>query len=820
MNPSLMANNARFAGATTIRTVIASNLMVRDLSTATVSPSLSSQSNWRWCQKCQGLFFSGNPDQGVCPAGGVHDASSSGAYLMTFGTGGEGMQAAWRWCHKCQGLFFSGNPDQGACPAGAAHDASRSGAYSMRFDPNPPPPKPASLPVVSSRTGSLFQDRNDPNLHWYLPDFNLAEDVDPGFGFVASQSGQDANGNPFNKARLTLRLHRCQPDDVVNFSQANPSAKLQEIPLAEMSAVLTSFYTDEAGQQQQRTRVATIQDMGDGCFLLAFDLLAQEVIGFYQDLTSFGKAVVNLSATYQAWSGSGAMFLLAHRQQELLGSTNAPAPMSMRILSTQMQPAAVAPPVARTASSFRMQMPGAIRQVNTGDTLVQTSQAWSKPLPVGLKYEQDGYQLKYTISTATITNHVIRDANDLKDFSLSQSEFTELKALGDVSQRYPSLSQLYIGVLSRTIIMIPKRYSVLRGRAGCAALCVAVVDSSPGSGSRCKFEFDFTIAPEVSRIEVYKLQQEINSRQELKDYTLKLPDFQRDNPPSTLETQFRSDVQIDQGALAQTFAVTVSIQDEGAQTPAVANANAFIMRLSSGTGADLIGSLSLKLDDGYPDPVRSAIDLNFARTAGTDHEIDVQLIEESSEIKATNQLPLDLQLSRYALIKDSAITEVPGVLALPANGSLTIPLPGDHANLTLAVDAQLLIPQPMAKSDIVKFLDIRTADVQETQYVVAVNGAGIDFNKVDSVKVTITFSNLPNIAPRPLTLDKNLHADSTHIVIPLENAVFSLPGTVNLAVHFVDSGISDLDFTLENDFAAEPVLVILQSDIDKNLPKT
>ena len=354
-------------------------------------------------------------------------------------------------------------------------------------------------------------------------------------------------------------------------------------------------------------------------------------------------------------------------------------------------------------------MPGAIRQVNTGDTLVQTSQAWSKPLPMGLKYEQDGYQLKYTISTATVTDHVIRDVNDLKDFSLSQSEFTELKALGDVSQRYPSLSRLYIGVLSRTIIMIPRRYSVLRGRAGCAALCVAVVDSSPGSGSRCKFEFDFIIAPEVSRIEVYKLQQEIQSRQELKDYKLKLPDFQRDDPPSTLETQFRSNVQIDQGALAQTFAVTVSIQDEGAQTPAVANANAFIMRLSSGTGADLIGSLSLKLDDGYPDPVRSTIDLNFARTAGTDHEIDVQLIEESSEIKVTNQLPLDLQLSRYALMKDSAITEVPGVLALPANGSLTIPLPGDHVNLTVAVDAQLMIPQPMAKSDIVKFLDIRTA---------------------------------------------------------------------------------------------------------------
>jgi hypothetical protein len=737
---------------------------------------------------------------------------------MTFGNGGEGMQAAWRWCQKCQGLFFSGNPDQGACPAGAGHDATRSGAYSMRFDPNPPPPKPASLPLVSSRNGNLFQDRNDPNLHWYLPDFNLAGDLDPGFAFVASQSGQSEGGSPFNKARLTLRLHKSQPDDVVQFAQSNPDAKLQEIILAEMSANLSTSYTDDkTGQEQQKTFAATIEDLGNGDFRLTVDpLLGPDVILLYQDLTFFGKATINLSASYQAWSQPGAVYLLA-RKQQLLEPMNGPPAMSVRTLSAPMQTASVAPRAFTAESFIRKDMPSGIWQ-RGGDALVQSSQAWAKQLPIGLKYEQDGYQLKYTVSTDTVTNHVIRDAKDLKDFSLSQSEFTELKAV-DVSQ-YPTLSKLYMGVLSRTIVMVPKRYSVVRGRTGCAALCVAVVDSSPASGSRCRFEFDFTIAPEVSRIEVYKLEQEIKGRQELKDYKLKLPDFQRDNPPSTLETQFSSNIHIDQGALPQTFSVTVSIQDEGVQTPAVANANAFIMRLSSSTGADLIGSLSIKLDDGYPQPVLSTIDLNFARTAGSDHEIDVQIVEESSQIRFANQLPLDLQISRYALIKDSAITEVPANVVLTANGSLAIPLPSDHVHLTLAVDAQLLIPQRMAKSDIMRFLDIRTADVQETQYVVAVNGSGIDFNKVDSVEASITFSSLPNVAPRVLKLHKNLLADSTHIVIPLENAVFALPGTVNLAVHFTDAGPTDLNFTLQNDFTASPVLIVLQSDIDNNLPKT
>jgi hypothetical protein len=89
------------------------------------------QNSWRWCQKCQGFFYSGNPSQGVCPAGGSHDASASGHYSLMFGDSATGTQGGWRWCQKCQGLFYSGNPAQGPCPAGNNHDSSASGAYGM-----------------------------------------------------------------------------------------------------------------------------------------------------------------------------------------------------------------------------------------------------------------------------------------------------------------------------------------------------------------------------------------------------------------------------------------------------------------------------------------------------------------------------------------------------------------------------------------------------------------------------------------------------------------------------------------------------------------
>jgi hypothetical protein len=42
------------------------------------------QRNWRWCSKCQGLWYSAatqNPG-GVCPAGGSHLKGISGDYAL------------------------------------------------------------------------------------------------------------------------------------------------------------------------------------------------------------------------------------------------------------------------------------------------------------------------------------------------------------------------------------------------------------------------------------------------------------------------------------------------------------------------------------------------------------------------------------------------------------------------------------------------------------------------------------------------------------------------------------------------------------------
>jgi hypothetical protein len=90
------------------------------------------QNNWRWCNKCQGLFY-GGPDSsmGVCPAGGNHDLKGSGDYVLAYGiTPSSGQQNNWRWCNKCQGLFYGGpGSSMGVCPAGGSHDLKGSGDY-------------------------------------------------------------------------------------------------------------------------------------------------------------------------------------------------------------------------------------------------------------------------------------------------------------------------------------------------------------------------------------------------------------------------------------------------------------------------------------------------------------------------------------------------------------------------------------------------------------------------------------------------------------------------------------------------------------------
>jgi hypothetical protein len=86
------------------------------------------QNNWRWCNKCQGLIFTG---AAICPAGDVHDHSGSADYALAVDDSSFPGQNNWRWCNKCQGLAYAGGSSPGACPADDVHDHSGSANYTL-----------------------------------------------------------------------------------------------------------------------------------------------------------------------------------------------------------------------------------------------------------------------------------------------------------------------------------------------------------------------------------------------------------------------------------------------------------------------------------------------------------------------------------------------------------------------------------------------------------------------------------------------------------------------------------------------------------------
>ena len=103
----------------------------KDYSLALNDPVFQGQDGWKWCNKCQGICFTGSANIGPCPNGGKHDHNGSGNYKLALGKVGFWGQNQWKWCNKCQGLSFSGNSTQGSCPGGGAHNHAGSGDYTM-----------------------------------------------------------------------------------------------------------------------------------------------------------------------------------------------------------------------------------------------------------------------------------------------------------------------------------------------------------------------------------------------------------------------------------------------------------------------------------------------------------------------------------------------------------------------------------------------------------------------------------------------------------------------------------------------------------------
>jgi hypothetical protein len=91
---------------------------------------------WRWCSQCHALF---SPTATAlagrkCPApaaAATGQHAAGGSYVILT------VQSDWKYCGKCQAMWFSGGPAGGKCPTdGGAHNGDtpvKSRIYTIPF---------------------------------------------------------------------------------------------------------------------------------------------------------------------------------------------------------------------------------------------------------------------------------------------------------------------------------------------------------------------------------------------------------------------------------------------------------------------------------------------------------------------------------------------------------------------------------------------------------------------------------------------------------------------------------------------------------------
>ena len=132
------------------------------------------------------------------------------------------------------------------------------------------------------------------------------------------------------------------------------------------------------------------------------------------------------------------------------------------------------------------------------------------------------------------------------------------------------------------------------------------------------------------------------------------------------------------------------------------------------------------------------------------------------------------------------------------------------------VDCELAIrDDPLPVSQLLKFLELKTVDVQDTQHLLAVNAGAVNFDAraIERIEVMISLNNLPAISIPPLLLLKERAADSTHALVPVVQAITELDGTLLFTVHFLDASRVPLRFTRPNDFVQNPIFILNDGDI-------
>jgi hypothetical protein len=663
-----------------------------------------------------------------------------------------------------------------------------------------------SLPVLATQNGDIFSDRYDPAVVWYLPAVQPADPASD-FSFAATVGPQvDSEGNPFDSATLSIPLTVVDPPDVVAAMQANPGSVYQVIPAVSYDVTLAVPYVDGGGTAQVSSVSGTVSAQPDGTLLAVFPgLLGPAVIQEYVALTSGGGSSLVVGYSFQGWTEIIRRFLL-----------DPALPVSDLVLPAEPVPRMVLPVRVPLPSLPTGPLPPPVDPPLPLEFWVTTTARQAMTVNLGTTYAQPAYLPLYTIAEPpSTTARPIVNVSDLTTFTTSGTEYIELAALGDVPARYPSLTSVYLGQVSGTVVAVPAAYGIAHTSSGCAMSINAVVDPDSVSGSQ--FQVSLELAPMIDPCDLAQLALDVQSIPQAANLTLTVAPpagLAAAPPPAFSISGTVSNLVIADGQTPGTIVVSFVVADfesDGTVIPAWTTINELILQLTSDLSPPpLLGSLALKLDDAYPQPPQASFFLGLTATAASG---DTTVAVSPAAVTVTNQSPNDLLLLRLGLTTPGGQADQDlAQQVLPAGQATSVSTAASPS--AAAVSTALSVPSPFPRGALQAYLTVTAESVQQIEHQLTVNGTAIDFAGlgIASVTVQIALTALPSVAVPPLILDATTGVASATVTVPLGSALIGLSATLAIAVTMPDGSSGGVG-SAATDFMTSPIFVLTPDDL-------
>jgi hypothetical protein len=441
---------------------------------------------------------------------------------------------------------------------------------------------------------------------------------------------------------------------------------------------------------------------------------------------------------------------------------------------------------------------------------------------LGTTYARLSYRPLYTLTEPPATTaRPIVNVSDLTMFTTRGTEYVQLSSLGDVPARYPSLTGVYLGQVSGTVVVVPAAYGIVHTSSGCEMSINAVVDTSSLSGS--KFQVSLTLGPIIDPCDLAQLSADI----------LGVPQAQNQHvtvsPPVGLAAAIQpafsisetvSNLVIANGQVPGTVAVSFVISDfqsGGTLIPAWATINELILQLTSNLSPPpLLGSFGLKLDDDYPEPPQASFFLALTTTASSG-DTTVAIGPPGSgptPVTVTNQSPNDLLLLRLGLTTAAGQTsQALGQQVLPAGQATSFSEP-QPAPSAAVVSTTLSVPAPFPRGALQSYIAVTAESVEQIENQLTVNATAIDFAGlgIASITVQIALTALPSVVVSPFILSSVNNVASANVIVPIGSALIGLNASLAITVVKAD-GSSGGQASTATDFMSNPIFVMTPADL-------